>query len=653
MEPVASAAVEGLVTTLSWPNVAYPILGTLLAMVASLLPGISGVTLMILVIPLTLYWEPLEIMLLFGALVGGATFMGSVSAILINVPGRTSNTATMLDGYPLSQQGKAKTAIACSATASALGSTIGVLVLILLIPYMIPMVLSFGPLELLAAVIWGLSTIASVVQGSWLKGMIMAGLGLAVSFVGVDPQTAESRFTFDFLYLADGMPPVIVFLGLFAVAEMLQLMLSKAPSVSGQLVSGRLGGSISEGICSVFKNLFLFLRCSAIGVGVGMMPGVGSVVASFLAYGHASHSRNGRFGEGDIRGVIAPEAANDAKDGGSLVPTLAFGIPGGLGTAMLLTAFVLHGINPGRDLLTDQLPLVFVLIWSLFLSNWMTSLLGLAGVNWFARLTVVPKQILAPVVLVLVVLSAYAYRERPADAVLVLCFALAGLYFKKYNWPRAPFVIALVLGPYFENNLRVCLQLRDLGRLEIESHPIALALILLTAVSLAVPWWRSVKRPGRRTDRRDSIGLGVLLAVAVGVMATQLAALSANAMLAPKVVLGLTLSLLALYVASSARGALGDSTKRNGATDTRALKDILIASSLFVATWLLGPTVAVALFVCLYGFLRLELPLAQAGLWALSAAAGAYGMIHVLLGRTTSGALLWDLDLPAVLPHLT
>lgn len=644
MGSVSSAAWEGLTLTLSWPNILYPVIGTVVAMVAAVLPGISGVTLMVLVIPLTLFWNPLEIMLLFGALVGGATFMGSVTGILINVPGRASNAATMFDGYPLSQQGEAKTAIACSATASALGSTFGVLVLIMLIPFMIPLVLEFGPLELLAAIIWGLSTIAFVVRGSWLKGLVIAGVGLALSFVGTDPQTAEPRFTLGSLYLMDGLPPILVFLGIFAVAEMIQLLRSKAPTISGKDSSRVLSGSAADGIGAVFRNFPLFLRCSAIGTIVGMIPGVGATVASFVAYGHAAQAKDGRFGEGDIRGVIAPEAANDAKDGGSLVPTLAFGIPGGLATAMLLTAFTLHGINPGRDLLTGQLGLVFVLIWSLFFSNWLTSLLGLAGVNWFARVTTISTRFIVPAVLVTIVLSTYAYRSSVSDSLLVMIFGAVGYYLKKYNWPRPPFVIALVLGPYFENNLHIVLQLQRLDRLVLTEHPIALLLGVLTVLGLLIPWWRGRDtKKAAPSDDLQSIFSGALLLVLIIAMLWLTQELSAIAAVTPRLVLLFTTCLLLLYLCSGLVGQLKAPQPWARSPEAGEAGALATVSLIFVLVWATGPVAGVALFLFLFCMHRLRLSAVPLVLWILAGTSITWILVHQILGRAFDGGWLGSL----------
>ncbi len=498
MELVIRAAWEGLLLVFSWPNILYPILGTLLAMIVSVLPGIGGVTLMALAIPLTITWEPLPIMLLFGSFVAGATFMGSVTSILLGIPGKASNAATTLDGYPMAQQGQAKTAIGASAMASALGSSFGVLVLILLIPVMREAILVFGPPEFLMLVIFGLTTIVVLPRGSVVKGLAMAGVGLLASFIGFDPRTAELRYTFGSLYLRDGLSLVPVFLGIFAITEMINLERSGRGTISGRSSVNELTGSVWVGVLSIFKHFGLFIRCSILGTVVGIIPGVGATVASFVAYAHAvqtARKDQKKFGRGDIRGVLAPEAANDAKDGGALVPMLAFGIPGGTGSAMLLVVLVVHGLTPGKELMTNHLDLVFVLIWSLFFSNWMTSIVGVACVNLLTRLTVVRAQLLVPIMAVLVTLGAFVYPGRIEDVIVAFLFGFLGYYLKKYGWPRIPLVIALVLGSLFEINLHITLQLHQLGRINFWTRPIAMGLLGLTVISLALPY---ISRAGGR-----------------------------------------------------------------------------------------------------------------------------------------------------------
>jgi putative tricarboxylic transport membrane protein len=492
--PVLSAAWEGLTLVFAWPNILYPIVGTLLAMVVAVLPGLSGATLMALAIPLTLGWDPLHVMLLYGALLGGATFMGSVTAILLNIPGTAPNAATVIDGYPMAQKGMARTALAASATASALGSTFGVILLIALVPLVSLVIPRIGPPEYLLLAVWGLVAIGTMIRGSVVKGLAAAGLGLMVSFIGLDPRTADARFTFGTVYLLDGLSVVPVFLGMFALAEVIDLSASRRETISGRSRVEELGGSTIEGILAVFRNGGLFLRSSAIGVVVGMIPGLGGTVAGFIAYGEAARTdRSGTLGTGDIRGVIAPEAANDAKDGGSLLPTLALGIPASAGTAILLGVMAIHGIRPGQELLNEGLSLTFALIWSLFLSNWITSVVGLSVVRPLSRLTIVRTRRLIPPIVVLATLGALASSGRIADVWIAMLFGVTGYLMKKLDWSRVAFVMALVLGPLFEWNLQLTMDLQRLGRIDFWARPSVLIIIGLIALTTLPAWWR--RRP--------------------------------------------------------------------------------------------------------------------------------------------------------------
>jgi putative tricarboxylic transport membrane protein len=486
---IIDAALEGLRLVFSWPYVIYPLVATLVAMVFSATPGLNNAALMALVIPMTYGWGPLPVMLVFGALVGGATFMGSATAILFNIPGKASNAVTMLDGYPMTCQGRAKTAIGCAAASSALGSTIGIGVLIAMLPLMREAVVALGPAEYLMLAIWGLTTLAALTGDSLVKGLIAACVGLQLAFIGHDPRSAEPRFTFGIDYLEYGLSLVPVLLGLFALAEVVDLMVSGRETLSGQRRLRDLTGSVFEGVRAVFSNFGLLVRSSIIGVVVGAIPGIGGSVAGFVAYGHASQTARdrSRFGHGDIRGVLAPEAAADAKDGGALVPTLALGIPGGTGTAMLLGVLTLHGLSPGRELLTNDLVLVFVLIWSLFLSNWATSLLGLSLVNPMARLSTIRVSRLVPAILALAMIGATQYRGMIEDAICAIVFGFIGFLMKRNHWPRVPLVIAMSLALLFETNLHLTLRLQDLGRIDFWSRPMVLVLLGLAALNLFLP----------------------------------------------------------------------------------------------------------------------------------------------------------------------
>jgi len=503
VDSILQAAFDSFLVVFSWPNILYPVAGTILSMLFAALPGVGGVTLMALAIPFLFDADPLPTMLLFGSFVGGATFMGSATAILLGIPGKASNAATVLDGHPLARQWLAKTALGCAAAASALGSSFGVLVLILLIPLMRDAILLFGPTEFLMLVVWGLTTVAVVTRGSVVKGLGVAGCGLLLTFIGSDPRTSEYRFTLDTLYLRDGLDFVPVFLGIFALAEVIAMTASGRTTISGRTRLEELGGSVWEGCMAIPRNLGLFFRSSVLGTVIGMIPGIGGTIASFVAYGHAVQSagKDGdRFGTGDIRGVLAPEAANDAKDGGALAPTLAFGVPGGSGTALLLVVLAQHNIVPGRELMTNQLDLVFVLICSLFLSNWLTSILGLACVNPLARLTVVPTHLLTAPILLLASAGAFLYKGRVEDVAVAYGFGFLGYFMKKHGWPRVVFVTALVLGGLLETNLHISLRLIELDRVQFWSRPITVGLVALTIITLARPVLGAVRKK-RRTGK--------------------------------------------------------------------------------------------------------------------------------------------------------
>lgn len=474
-----------LLLVLSWPNILYPVIGTFVAMVPSFLPGANGITLMAVLIPLTLSWDPLHVMLLYGALVGGATFMGSVTAILFNVPGGAPNAATLLDGHPMATAGRARTALACAAMASACGSTLGIFILIAILPFVRGIILAFGPLELLMLGLWGLTTIVMLTRGSALKGGIMAGLGLAAAMAGLDPTGTEARWTFGAWSLDGGLEIVPVLLGFFAVTEAIQLMVARPDALKPGGVDAR-GGSIGEGCMAVWRHRWLFVRSSLIGTLVGIVPGVGGTVASFVAYGHAVQSAKDRsqFGKGDIRGVLAPEASHDAKDGGSLLPTLAFGLPGSEGTVILLAVMLVHGIVPGRQLMENNLPIALALIWALFVSNWVTSLVGLALAGRLARLAAIRTDVLGPVILVLAAVGAIAYRGEAVDLFVALAFGIAGYVLRKHSWPRVPFIIAFVLGDVVEHNLQLSMRLMALGRLSFLDQPVALIILAMVVVTL-------------------------------------------------------------------------------------------------------------------------------------------------------------------------
>jgi putative tricarboxylic transport membrane protein len=476
----------GLGTVFSWPGILIPTAGTMIAMTTAFLPGIGTAGLATLLILLTAGWSPESALLLFGALTGGATFMGSVTAILFNVPGGAQNSATLLDGYPLAQRGYPRTAITCAAAASAVGSLIGVLILIALLPLALPIILALGPLEMVLIGAIGLVAIATLPSGSRSRGLAMAACGLLVGLIGADPGSGVVRWSFGNLELSQGISTLPVMIGVFSVAEMIQWLGSSQFSKSTLHAAAR-SDSTWLGLTSILRHWSLVLKSSVIGTVVGIIPGIGGTAASFIAYSNAARSAEAsgkhRFGRGDIRGLIAPEAAVDAKDGGSLLPAIVLGLPGSEAGVVLLAAFAVHGLVPGRSMLTDDLPLTFVLIFALVFSNLITSLLGVALTPWLARLGNIRLEKIALPAIVISLVLVYQIRGQMFDVYTVLFFAVFGHFLRVFGWPRVPFVIAFILSGFIETNLVLATQLIQLGRIVPHERVVA---VILAGIALYV-----------------------------------------------------------------------------------------------------------------------------------------------------------------------
>jgi TctA family transporter len=515
------ALLLGLFEVFSGPGILIIVLATLLAMAVSFLPGVGNASLAGLLLVVTIGWDQHSVLLLFGALTGGATFMGSITAILFNVPGNVSSTPTLLDGYPLARQGYPRTAIACAATASALGSVLGVLILLVALPLVKPFLLAFGPLEQLLIGIWGLLTIVSIPTDSLFKSVFMAALGLLVAMIGADPASGLARWDFGVLDLAQGFNLLAVLLGLFTFAELINWQQSLHLPAERPADSAP-DDSIGRGARAVFAHPWLTMKSAALGSLVGMVPGVGGTIAGFVAYGHAAQSvdpNESRFGKGDIRGVIAPEAAVDAKDGGSLLPALAFGLPGSEAGVLLLAAFALHGLVPGPRMLDAQLPLVFILILALLFSNLLTSLLGLALTPWLIRLRHWRIDRIALPCLLISVLALIQLNSQLFDVHTAVLFGLLGYFMKRHDWPRVPFVVAFILGGMTEKNLLLTAQLVELGRISPLQRPATLVMAVLILASVG---WLLAQRSTITTkpaDRNCDLALLTILTITAGVLA--------------------------------------------------------------------------------------------------------------------------------------
>ncbi|MDL5360745.1 tripartite tricarboxylate transporter permease [Halalkalicoccus sp. NIPERK01] len=449
--------IEGFEIAISWPVIGWMTVGLLLGIVLGALPGIGSPVGMAIVLPLTLPLDSTSAIILLASIYSGAMFGGSIAAILINAPGTESAAATTLDGYPMAKQGLAKNALAIATTASALNGFLAAIVLILISPILIGVVLAFGSPEYFLLAILGISLITIVTQGSIVKGLVAGALGLMISTIGTGILSPTPRFTFGQFGLYNGIDFVAALIGMFAFAEMMKL------AARSQIAESdiELAGSIKDGVMTVFKYPKTTLKAGVIGMLIGMIPGSGATTSTFVAYAEEARSsaKDGRFGDGDPRGVIAPEGANNPTVSGSLVPTLSFGIPGSGSTAVLLGGLLMHGLQPGPTLFGDQLQITYALFISLFLSNILIVLVGLSVIPYASRITEIDTNVIIPVVVVLSFIGAFTLNRNWFDTGAVIALGLLGYYMVKYNYSVIAFVLGIVLGPIAEENFFRSLQI--------------------------------------------------------------------------------------------------------------------------------------------------------------------------------------------------
>src|SRR5687768_15304470 len=486
------AITAGLAALLTPQAILFMFIGVVYGLVIGILPGLGGVVAMALLLPFTYGFEKAATLaLLLGAHI--ATIWGdSVTSILFSVPGSAKGLALCFDGYPMTKQGQAKRALAASATGALMGGIIGAVFLALCIPLIRPVILALGPSEYLMMALWGLTVIATFSQGSLMKGLIASLLGVLAAFIGQDVVTSTPRFTFGTEFLMDGISFPVAMVGLFAVSEMMKLAIKGTPIVDRDLVPEV--STVWQGVKDAFHHRWLIVRSSLLGLWIGVLPGVGATVAGLAAYAQAVQTSKTpeRFGKGAVEGVIAPDATMGANEGGGLMPTLAFGIPGGESMAILLVAFVGLGIVPGPDMLTKHLDLVFSMVWIIVIANVAVTLLGLAIIPWLARLPALQANLMVPTVLSVCAVGAYAVRGRIDDVVVAALFGVLGYFMDKYRYSRANFVIGMVLAVMIERNLHISLTLH--GNDFLLERPIALVLLVFVVVTSALPFVRTWHR---------------------------------------------------------------------------------------------------------------------------------------------------------------
>jgi len=477
----------GFAVALQPLNLGLALGGVFIGTVVGLLPGIGPINAIAILIPITFAagLPPESALIMLAGVYYGSQFGNSISTILLNVPGTASAVVTALDGHAMTKLGRGGPALAMSAIASFVGGTLSIFGLVLFAPVLARWAIRFGPAEYVALMIFAFSALSSLAGGSVPKALVATGLGLFLATVGIDPQSAVPRFTFGQLKLLDGMDFVVVTVGLFAVSEVLQVLEN---TERGQVVAASVG-RVMVGLGELLSSAWTMIRGSVVGFIIGVLPGAGGTIASFVAYSTEQRlvDRQGTFGKGDIRGVAAPEAANNAAATGAMIPLLTLGIPGSGTTAVLLGALMGLNVTPG-PLLIERHPEVFWgLAASMYIGNAFLLLLNLPLVGIFVRVLSVPRWFLLPGVAALSFVAVYGVNQSPFDLLLMTAFGVVGYLLRKLDIPLAPVILGLVLGPLVEKNLRRALALSGGEWGVLFSSPLAIGLWVVAAASLLLP----------------------------------------------------------------------------------------------------------------------------------------------------------------------
>lgn len=478
---------QGLLAAISWEVLPFLLSGSVLGLIIGIIPGLTGHFAMAMLIPFIYRMDPAVGVTFILAAHATVAQGGGMTAILFATPGTGQNAATLLDGPAMTEKGEAGRAVGAAMTACFLGAFFGVFVLTLLLPILRRVVLLFGPPEFFMLAVLALTFIAVLgASGQMNKGLIAGALGLLFGFIGVDNATGDRRFTFGILQLWDGLSMVPVLLGIFAVSEMIDLWIRggslarMAPATAKQSMQKQ----IFSGVMDTFRRIWLVIRCSAIGTTMGLIPGLGSASAAFLAYAHAKQTSKNpeKFGTGIVEGVIAPESANDAVEGGALASTLAFGIPGSSSMAILISALMIMGVEPGPKLMMLNTDLVFLMIWTVVLGNLIGTLLGMFIANPMAKATFLRAKLLVPILLTIIVTGSYMFHQSWFDMIVSLVFGLLGYAMKKLEYSRPAFIIGFVLSLMVERNLFLSMKLYGTTFF---LQPLALLLLFLTVIVLS------------------------------------------------------------------------------------------------------------------------------------------------------------------------
>jgi putative tricarboxylic transport membrane protein len=486
MADILSRLGEGFGEAFTVANLIFAFCGVLIGTLVGVLPGIGPVTAIALLIPLSFGLDPVSGLILLSGIYYGSMYGGSTTSILIRAPGEVASVVTTLDGYEMARQGRAGPALSTAAIGSFVAGTFSTLGLMLLAPALASVAIAFGSAEYFLLMLLALVMVSNLTTGSQLKALIATLFGLSVAMVGIDPQTSVQRFTFGVPLLSDGIDFALMAIALLALPEAFTNMAARTTS---HMEAQRIQGSMWMTREDWRRSAGPYWRGSILGFLIGVLPGIGPSLASFLSYGMEKKlsKHPDQFGRGAIEGVAGPETANNAGVGGAMVPLFTLGIPGSATTALLLFVFMMYGLQPGPQLFDTNPELIWAIIASMYIGNVMLLVLNLPLVGLFAQLLKTPPAMLYSGVLAFSVLGAYALNFNVFDMLMLLGFGLVGYLMQRYGFPMAPAVLALVLGILAEQHLRRALSVSDGDLMTFVERPISLALLIFILLVLVLP----------------------------------------------------------------------------------------------------------------------------------------------------------------------
>ena len=483
----------GFQLAFSLEGMLFVFIGCFVGTIIGMLPGLGPISAIAVMIPITFGMDPTLALVMMAGVYYGAIYGGSTSSILLNAPGVSGTVATAFDGYPMAQQGKAGKALAIAAICSFLGGTITVVLLMLLAPTLASVAIVFGPPAYFALMFMGLTAISSLSEGSSIKALISAVAGFMVVTIGIDAQTGTQRFTFGNVNLLEGIDFLVIALGLFALAEVCTLVINRKDAAQSK---AHKIGSIRLSKQDLNEMKGPVGRQSIIGFLIGVLPGAGATIASFIAYIMEKRiSKNpDEFGKGAIKGIAGPETANNAATSGAFVPLLSLGIPGSGTTAVMLGAFIVLGVQPGPLLMTERPEIFWGIIASMYIGNVVLLILNLPLIPYFAKILKIPRPLLISLVVMFSIIGVYAISFNTFDLYMLLLFGVVGFLMRLFAFPAPPFILAFILGGMMEQAFRQSLTISNGSLLIFVKDPIALSLLLIALLSFLYPLFRQLRK---------------------------------------------------------------------------------------------------------------------------------------------------------------